>query len=466
MLLNRRVTASTAEHFLLTDNRESFAARLSLINGARHSLYVQTYLLHDDETGRYFLSALRQAAQRGVNVCLLLDDLDVFAREDLLRYFAEHPLVQLRLFNPFAGRRFPRWSRFLSLVFDHGHFGRRMHNKVLIADETTMIVGGRNIGNAYFDAPAGINFFDLDVMTRGNVVNQAVLSFKRYWQHRTAVPIQQLHATTRSQLLLKQQRKRLHEWLHQGTGERCDWAATQQQFDTTIANDVSRWQHAEAEWLADEPDKITHTRRSSVAKPGEKLFELLLSATHSATLVSPYFVPRRRGVKLLQALQKRGVHVSVLTNSLSATDVPLVHGGYERYRQRLLAAGIALFELKALKKTKMPWQSLRHSHASLHAKTYVFDRTHIVIGSLNLDPRSLSINTECGLIIHSSALAQSIEALFAQACTPHFSYSVSLQHGKLRWHDAVGEYTSEPHVGIGRRLVAFLARALPIEGQL
>ncbi len=460
------VSVCDAEHLLLPDNREAFAARLALIEQAQRRVCVQTYLLHDDETGRLFLSALCAAADRGVQIQLLLDDIDVFQREDLLATLSAHPNFDLRLFNPFAGRRFPRLSRFFSLLLDHGHLGRRMHNKVMIVDEKTLIVGGRNIGNAYFDAPAGVNFFDLDVMTRGAVVAQAVASFTAFWQHPSAVPIAQLHPGSQAKAFIQKQRQRLQRWLSQRHPDPVQWQTTVHQFQQRWQNSHA-WLPAQSEFVADHPDKICAPQRSRRQQsPSARLFQLLRATSSEAILVSPYFVPRRRGVKLLRQLRQNGVAISVLTNSLAATDVPLVHGGYERYRRALLRAGIALFELKPVTNVHTSWRSLRVSHASLHAKTYVFDRRHVFVGSLNLDPRSLSINTECGLIINCTALADHIAQLFGQATQLNYSFHVQLQHHRLRWQSHDTLYHDEPFTTWSRRILARLARWLPIEAQL
>lgn len=528
--------------------------RLALLDGAQSTIDLQSYLLHDDRSGHQILEHLYRAAKRGVRVRILLDDIDTNAREPLFAALAAHSNFSLKLFHPFAGRRFPRLSRALSLLFDLGHRGRRMHNKLLIVDQRIMIIGGRNIGDDYLagaltSEARARQFVDLDVLIIGPVIADAATCFATFWHSHSAVAISALTGIKHWPLARQQDalQRRLWQWqrqLKQQVKHQLKQALRQKHFapQPSPVNASSPNSHAPSaalEQLAKRPDEIfwprlfeqliwapsqllwdspekirgwkiprpiatrqqpseqaTDTEPANETVPSIVLFQQMLGCSSDLLLVSPYFVPGLRGYRLLKRLRNRRVRVRLLTNSLSATDVPIVHGAYERYRGMLLRTGVEIFELKAqqiqvgqLVPANTSESSLdiktngteRHDsvkkwHASLHAKTYIFDQCRVFVGSFNLDPRSLSLNTETGILIDSPAFAQQIEQLFMEASGPERSYRLHCAGHRLSWHsleqmpnqDTLQSrvYAQEPRANWPRRLLALAARLLPIEAQL
>jgi putative cardiolipin synthase len=393
----------------------SFDARLALAQRAERSLDVQYYHLENDDVGRLLLRALRDAAERGVRVRLLIDDYYTGGSDALFLAFAAHPNVQVRLFNPFcclrdAGSR----TRFAASIGDWGRVNHRMHNKLFIADGTAAVIGGRNIAEAYFPRRAGNNFIDLDAFVVGAVVDPLGWLFDRYWNSR---PVYPLETIARSLLDPAQQR----DWFERITGPAYTAAPP-----TLPASDILGYGPvrddlndgrlgliwADARAFADHPDKPFdgsvggELHETSVTY---NVFETIREAKSEVMISSPYFVPGPRGMQLLRELRERGVKVTVLTNSLGATDEPLVHLGYSRYREELLRMGVDLYELSSSRvKLNKRMFHFGESLGTLHSKLVVIDRRLSYIGSKNLDPRSATINTELGAFIDSPQLAREL----------------------------------------------------------
>ncbi|RZT97947.1 phospholipase D family protein [Rivibacter subsaxonicus] len=458
----------------LPDGVEALVARLALAGRAERSLDLQYYIWHDDLTGRYLTEALLRAADRGVRVRVLLDDVGARADDQVLSSLDAHPNIEIRLFNPVAWRSL----RLLGTAADFGRVNRRMHNKAFVADNQVAILGGRNIGDEYFGAPGDVAFGDLDVLTTGRVVPEVSASFDRYWNSSHAYPIATLLGRPGDPAQLAALRGRLANYVAAQRDSAYASEATESWLESRAGNGP-RLHWGQVRLLADDPDKIElsadeiatqrATNRSPTASPVRR--ELLI--------VSPYFVPGDKGVAALAALVARGVRVTVLTNSLAATDVGAVHAGYARQRKALLVAGVRLYELRphadkdsepAARRKKDTFGS---SRASLHAKTFIFDRESVFIGSLNLDPRSLYLNTEVGLVCESAALsamlADGIERGLDSA-----TWQVLLEDDtsgrRLAWMQKDGEtfkkLDAEPEVGTLRKLGVWLLGLLPIESQL
>lgn len=473
-LLGRSLAPELAAHpglsgiLPLIDAREAFAARMALAQAAERSLDMQYYIWRGDTTGQLLFEAAWAAAERGVRVRLLLDDNNTSGLDGTLAALDAHPKLEVRLFNPFANRGL----RAGDFALDFSRVNRRMHNKSFTADNQAAIVGGRNVGDEYFGADQQFGFQDLDVVTVGPVVREVSRQFDLYWNSEAAYPVAallgQAPPEAAAQLLAR-------------------WASLRQQPQTQLYLEAARqtplmrevaarrlpFEWADAHVVSDLPSKV----RPSDGREPQLMFPLLREAMgeprRELDLVSPYFVPGSDGAQELAAAARRGVAVRVLTNSLAATDVAAVHAGYARYRKDLLAAGVVLYELKpsaALpprpeeEKRRNPGGS---SAASLHAKTFAVDRSRIFVGSLNLDPRSVHLNTEMGVVIDSPTLARRLGVEIDQA-VPTQAYEVRLlQGGGMEWIDRGPEgearYRSEPDTtGLRRLWVDFLS-LLPIE---
>ena len=459
---------------LLASGMEAFLMRLALANTAQRTLDLQYYIYREDDTGGYLTQVLLKAADRGVRVRLLVDDLNLLRRDDDVTALDAHPRIEVRIFNPFATRRDTYWARLLSFFADAARLNRRMHNKSFIADNLCAIVGGRNIGDEYFDASRDFGFGDLDVLAAGPIAAEISGSFDLYWNSAFAYPPSTFGARALANLWMERLRRRLGR--HFVRMRKSDYAT--RVFKTDLATQLSDRQlvleWAPAELLADPPEKIVEPPAAS-SGPYDRLQALADQATTEIILVSPYFVPGEAGMAALRRLRERDVKVRVLTNSLASTDVAAVHAGYCRYRSALLEMGVALYELKPIvptgrrRRRRVMFGSAR---ASLHAKTFVFDRRRVVVGSMNLDPRSVYLNTELGLGIESAALACEIAESFDELIDPDYSYKVErdARSGQLRWLSKEGGsevvHTHEPLVSVWRRLVLRILGWLPIESQL
>ena len=409
---------------LLPLGTHSLDARLQLIQRSQTSLDLQYYHLADDSTGRALLRALRDAAARGVRVRVLIDDLYTGGADALWQSFAAHDGVQVRLFNPFtAARGSGPLGRFAAAPWDWKRINHRMHNKLFVADGAWALFGGRNIADIYFLKLDADNFIDIDVLATGALLPAMQAEFDRYWNSPTAYP---LDAIVRAPVGAAGEAPALHADFEQRTEPaRAELAMPAQLAASDVLGQPPVGRQLDdphilllsgrAQVLADHPEKPFQ------GAPGGELmsssvthgvYQAMMGSRSSVLASSPYFVPGRTGLALLLALRQRGVEVRVLTNSLASTDEPLVHLAYARYREALLGAGVQLFELSQQRvKDNMRMFLFGASLGRLHAKTVVVDEHVAYIGSMNLDPRSATLNTEFGALIDSPALALQLKTL-------------------------------------------------------
>lgn len=399
---------------LLPLGLHSLDARLQLITRARQSLDLQYYVLDNDATGRLLLARLADAAARGVRVRLLVDDLYTTHTDVLLRAMATLPRVEVRLFNPFAAARGSGLAgRFAANLFDLRRLNHRMHNKLLVADGAWAIAGGRNIADDYFQRGTEHNFIDLDALITGAVVADLASSFDRYWNSPVVMPIQALSASD-------EQPEQLRRRFAALTADARDAPPLQLPAADALGygpvggeldSGQPRLIWGPALMLVDPPDKLD--RNADKAWADSLAFQALMkiwTAKQEVTITSPYLIPGPLGIAAFEALGRREVKVTVLTNSLAATDEPLVHSGYVRYRPQLLAAGVELYELSpALSRRNSRLSLFGSSTGRLHAKTAVVDGDKTFFGSMNLDPRSRTQNTELGVFVESTELAAEMQ---------------------------------------------------------
>jgi putative cardiolipin synthase len=434
----------------------SLDARVELARRATHSLDVQYYLIANDRTGRLFMRNLRDAALRGVRVRLLVDDLYTAGGDEMFLGLAAFPNVEVRLFNPFCCARRSIAGKFTASLGDFQRVNRRMHNKLYIADGVVAVMGGRNIADEYFTRSPTSNFVDMDVLVVGGAVQRLRSIFDAYWNSDQAYPVETIVAVTGERVDLQRGFDHLVEdgeqmtsipvpmvdmLGHRPLGRDLDAGPLQLEWGTAVA-------------FSDRPDKINATTVEAARAMSAQMniMDRVSTSKRSVVISSPYFVPGQSGVRAFGDLTRRDVKVAILTNSLAANDVPLVHTGYARYRVDLLRTGVELYELSPTRMIRndeslVPAMSL----GRLHAKAAVIDESIVYIGSVNLDPRSDSINTELGLLADCPALArQVIEVIAASQRGSSYRLRFARDGATLEWLTTTdaGEavLTQEPEV--------------------
>ncbi len=438
-------------------------ARLQLIDRARHSLDVKYYVFDNDSTGRLVLARLAAAAARGVRVRLLVDDLYTTHSDEMLRAAAALPNVEVRLFNPFCcARRSGMAGRFAASLFDIYRLNHRMHNKLLVADGAMAITGGRNIADDYFERGSQHHFIDLDALFVGAVVGELATAFDLYWNSPQVLPVE---VVSLSELPPEALRARFAELT---ADARVAAPLTLPAVDTLGYRPVGEelddgrlgliWGRGAV--LVDPPDK--GVRDADRAWKDSLAYQALMkiwTAEREVTITSPYLIPGPLGIDAFEALGRRQVRVTVLTNSLAATDEPLVHTGYARYRPRLIDAGVELYELVPSRTRQNKRLGVFSSSSGrLHAKTAVVDGDKSFIGTMNLDPRSRTQNTELGVFVESRELAlEMLRVIDASRQQSAYRVRRAPGSGELQWLARDGDqgetvHDSEPESTLWLRL--------------
>lgn len=453
---------------LLADSRGSYAARVKLIRAADVCLDVQYYIWRDDVSGRLLLDELRQAADRGVAVRLLLDDNGIDDLDDELAALNMHANVEVRLFNPFTIRR----PKALGYLLDFFRLNRRMHNKSLTADNQMTIIGGRNIGDMYFGAGDQPEFADLNVLAIGAIVPELAADFSRYWTSASSYPSEMIlpaAATGALERLASDAQTLLRADV---LAQDYTTAIDEMSYAAPLTHGSLEYEWVPVTMLSDDPAKALG-RQPKIRTPLGRIGEIIGQSEEQMGLVSAYFVPSREGTDMFVAMAARGVQLDVLTNALASTDVAVVHAGYARYRRRLLKAGVRLWEMKGentafpAKRSGVLGSLPKSSRTSLHAKTFTCDGARLFVGSFNFDPRSMHLNTELGFLMESPALAQRLQQIFGDPLRER-AYEVRLgADGTMIWLEA-GEngpvvHRHDPETSLWRRMQVVLWQLMPIE---
>ena len=437
---------------LLSSGDEALASLITLADHAERTLDIQYYIIHEDDSTRTLLHHVRLAADRGVRVRVLVDDLNTVGEDRRFMHLSSHANVEVRLFNPFTAGRFWTWTRFLASAANIRRINHRMHNKLFVADDALAITGGRNIGDAYFTLDPHSNFVDLDVVAAGAIVPELSASFDEFWNSKYAIPISSVASAVDTEgapaPLVEAEPSVNANWL-------------EQELDAHKVQLI--WVPATV--LADQPAKI-----ASEGSPEEEvtiandIAALMQAAKQELIIISPYFVPGKQGMALIRELVASGVRVRILTNSLASTDSPLVDIGYGRYRVPLLKLGVELREMRPkLGQKHARFHPFRSSNASLHAKALVIDQKIVFIGSLNMDERSARINSEMGLVISSSEIARQVTSLLDDLSSDS-SYKLQLDaRGHVEWvsGDAGAQRTWHTDPGTSRTERAWLKLLSP-----
>lgn len=462
---------------LLTLSTNALMSRIVLADHAQHSIDLQYYIFDNDATGRLVAQRLLKAADRGVRVRLLLDDINIRNEIDMLDALDAHPNIEVRLFNPFSTHDPSVVSRAVQFMFDAHRLNRRMHNKSYIVDGNVAVVGGRNIGNDYFDAGDSTNFRDLDLIAIGPVVKEASHAFDDYWNCDAAYPVTAFQGKRSSLYDLAKLRADLARDARAFAQSDYAQATLDELPNGPSADRPGSWFWGEATLVADQPEKIATDHDEPALRIGPRIRAMTDSARQEVLVMSPYFIPGDSGTQYLGGLVAHGVTVKVLTNSLASTDEPAVHSGYAHYRRALLESGLQLYELRPAAGAAQPATARgTSSGVSLHAKAIVVDRRWVFIGSMNMDERSKLLNTEMGIIVDCPPLAEAVTHFFDTAILPANAYHVVLDgrdsrhRGTMRWQASNGDkplrYSHDPDATTQRRLEVMLLRMLPLDGML
>lgn len=462
---------------LLTQSENALMSRIALADHAQRSIDLQYYIFNNDATGRLVMQHLVAAADRGVRIRLLIDDINLRDEIDVLNGLNKHPNIKVRLFNPFKTRDPSFLSKALQFAMDARRLNRRMHNKSFIVDNNVAVVGGRNIGDGYFSVSKDLHFRDLDLIAIGPVVQEASDAFDAYWNCDAAYPVTAFKGKRATHYDLAKLRVDLTHDARTFAQSDYAQAALDKLPDGPSADRPGAWMWGAAELVADDPQKVTEESSSAALRIGPQVKEMVAQAQQSVLLISPYFVPGEQGTQYIADIARRHISVKVLTNSLASTDEPAVHVGYARYRRELLASGVQVFELRPAPHAKQETTARgRSSGVSLHAKAIVVDQQQVFIGSMNLDQRSKNLNTEMGIIVQCPALAAAVTQFFDKATQPKNAYAVTLighdnlHSGSMQWTASDGDKTEtfhhDPDVTLKRRLEVLVLKFLPIEGML
>ncbi len=456
---------------LMPSGSYSLDTRVELARRAQVSLDLQYYHFENDETGRWLLRAVRDAALRGVRVRLLIDDYYTTGQDEFFLAFAAHPNVEVRLFNPFIEQRSSgKATRFLSAVGDWKRVNHRMHNKLFIADGAMAVIGGRNVANDYFLRGALDNFIDVDAFAVGFVVAPLQGLFDRYWNAPAVYPLQ---AITTSSLDGAELRRRFDEWTGPAQtppppplppNDLLGYGPIRDDLDDGRLGLI--WGYAYV--FADHPDKPFDGETGGELMETSvtfNVFEALRKAQTELVITSPYMVPGDDGMDMLRELAQRKVKLVAMTNSLGATDEPVVHLGYRRYREDMLDLGVDLYEISGSRtRDNQRNKVFGSSLGRLHSKVAVVDRKTVFIGSMNLDPRSATINTELGAVIESPQLAREMLRII-DVDRLQSAYRVTRNpRGGLYWAGITDDqemvYEQEPEVSLWLRFKLFILSPL------
>ena len=454
------VAQADPEHsgFLLLDpSYESLLWRLALIDSAVSSVDIVTYLWYPDHSGKLLLERAVHAAERGVRVRLVIDDLLTIGQEAFMADLEAHPNIEMRLFNPWKKRGIA--SRAGAMIAQMERLNVRLHNKLLIADGHAAILGGRNIGDHYFGLGEDFNFHDLDVLGVGPVAQQANELFDHFWNSEMVASARNLSTETepdRAQAGWERLQANAREApeLEQFPRAVKDWAAELKALPGQLHLGESLFVY----------DRIDGTKVEQSMFAG--LFGFLDMAQDELLITNAYVVPGEPGIECLRSLSDRGVDVRILTNSLSSHDVPVVNAHYEKWRADLLEAGVDLYEFRAdpamAELVNVP--PVEGKFISLHSKAVVIDTRYVFIGSMNFDPRSAAINTEMGVIVDSPSLAAELRAVMLRDMEGTNAWRLSLDEGgKVLWTNSEETVSKQPSRGFMQNVMNVIFKVVPKE---
>ncbi|RYU71162.1 phospholipase D family protein [Aliivibrio finisterrensis] len=463
----KQSTSETSAVLLQDKGWDALAQRLALIETAEHSIDIQYYIWNSDASGHYLASRLLAAADRGVKVRVMLDDINLNEREDLLVALNAHPQVDIRVFNPIPTRRgVTKWVNFLG---DFSRLNRRMHNKSFTVDGVFSVVGGRNIGDEYFDLSNEINFRDRDVLVRGSVVHDIQISFAEYWDSTWSYPVDLLAKEVSSEPASQQPvLDEIDAPVYKNYPALPEDNKTAHQYLTDLMDKMT-W--VNAKFVFDRPVPVDKDNTDEPKATAKALAKLASESDKDILLESAYLIFDDNQLEGWQELVSKGVEIKALTNSMASNDLTTNHSGYAGRRKDMLEHGIQLYELKP--EAGLCEESTRDISKcapilpyGLHAKSAVFDDKIASIGSFNFNLRSTYLNTESILIIENQEIAQQLTQDIEHAMDEENSWHLKLQEGDVRWYSGDKSWEDEPETGRWERFESQFLQLLPIEKYL
>ena len=445
--------------------RAAFLQRAALIEAAERSIDAQYYIWNSDNSGRYLARRLLLAADRGVRVRLLLDDFNIGGRDDVLAALASHPQIEIRIYNPFATRSGP--GVMLEAIGDFERINRRMHNKTFVVDGAFGIVGGRNIGDEYFGLHPEVNFLDRDMLAAGPIVADISRNFDRYWNSEAAYPVGSLAGSKWKPEKTARAMAAARASASDIKGLDCVPPQDLDEARAQVADWLPTLEWARAELVFSDPVQKDLADSDTPARTATRLGELLESSHEQVLMESAYFILADHHLDEIEQMSARGIQIRAITNSLASNDLVANHAGYVRARPGMLASGMQLFELRPDAQICARCDADCDGDVSLHAKTMVVDRKTLYVGSFNLNLRSIYLNGETVLIVHSPRLASAVADAIESSMSPDNSWSVSTgPNGALQWVGPDETYGHEPDTGFWLRFKAGFFELLPIEKYL
>ena len=457
--------AGDSGFIVLDTGRSALLKRAALIEAAERSIDAQYYIWNSDVSGRYLARRLLLAADRGVRVRLLLDDFNVAGRDKVFAALASHPQIEIRIYNPFATRSGP--GKLLELIGDFERINRRMHNKTFVVDGAFGIVGGRNIGDEYFGLDPKVNFLDRDMLATGPIVEDISGNFDRYWNSDAAYPVESLAQTQWQPAKVERAMAAARTKAADISGLECKPVQTMAGARAAALEWLPKLEWAQAELVFSDPVQQEQPETDAPARTATRLGEMVDASRHEVLMESAYFILVDHHLDEIRSLSARGVGVRAITNSLASNDLVPNHSGYARHRPAMLESGIQLHEMRPDAQICARCAGSCDGDLSLHAKTMVVDRKVLYVGSFNLNLRSIYLNGETVLIVHSPRLAGVVADDIELSMLPENSWVVSEgEQGALQWAGADAVYDHEPDTGFWVRFKAGLFSLLPIEKYL
>jgi len=462
LISNANKDVELSSVFVQENGFDALAQRVALAEAAEHSIDLQYYIWSDDQSGRYLASRIFEAAERGVKVRALLDDININQRESLLISLNRHPNISIRIFNPSEYRG--AISKWLGFVNNFSRLNRRMHNKTFTVDSSVSIVGGRNIGDEYFDLSDHINFKDRDALIAGKVVSSIEDSFHTYWDSSWSYPIEMLGTTDitdKQKQAPNAPQYSKHRKLPQGKKQSIEYLSS--------ILEQSTW--TKAIFFSDKPIPEDVENTNKPKETAIRIATLAENAQHEILVESAYLIQDKRQLSKLLKISKKGIIVKALTNSMASNDLITNHSGYAANRKAMINNGMQLYELKAtapicVESTKDESKCSPHVPYGLHTKTLIFDKSIACIGSFNLNLRSTYLNTESILVVYDKNVAERIASNMERAMSDVNSWKLTAQEDKLQWYSEGVTLYADPETSMWQRVKSKFLQLLPIEKYL